>query len=176
HGVRRHGLEPVEAEIVRPALEQRGADGPADRLADERQVAMIELVLQRARAGGDDGTATAVQRGDQVREGFPGTGARFDHERAAVLERAGDRGGHRALPGARLEAREPLFQRAFGAEEMLEVLHPATIPRANGANAGRYAGVRGFFEGRTGTGRRAAAVTRRGLPRAPRPGPAARSG
>src|SRR3546814_10635727 len=47
-------LEPVAAQVVRAALEQRGLDADPQRVAHPRQVAGVELVLQRAGAGGDD--------------------------------------------------------------------------------------------------------------------------
>src|SRR3546814_6535881 len=48
-------LEPVAAQVVRAALEQRGLDADPQRVAHPRQVAVVELVLQRAGAGGYDG-------------------------------------------------------------------------------------------------------------------------
>src|SRR4029453_16496497 len=44
-------LQAMPAEIVRPSLEQRHPNRPAERGAYRGQVAMIELILQSARAG-----------------------------------------------------------------------------------------------------------------------------
>ena len=83
-------LEPVAAQIVRAALEQRDARRHADGAGDQRQVLVEELVLQRARAGGDEHALAREQRGHQIREGLAGAGARLDHERRTVFHRERD--------------------------------------------------------------------------------------
>jgi hypothetical protein len=44
----------MQAEVIGAALEERNARGASERLGDRRQVAVEELVLERARAGRDD--------------------------------------------------------------------------------------------------------------------------
>ena len=65
---------------------------------------MVELVLQRAGAGGDDGLQPRQQRRHQVGEGLAGAGAGFGEQHAALLERIGDRGRQVLLRGAWREA------------------------------------------------------------------------
>ena len=85
-------LHAVMAEVVGATLEQRRADRRAQRLANPRQVAVVQLVLQRARAGGHDHALPGKQRGHQVGVGLAGAGARLGDERGASLDRVGDRG------------------------------------------------------------------------------------
>src|SRR5690606_37038977 len=98
---------------------------------------VVELVLERTRARGDDRATAARERRDEVGERLARPGARFDHERLAGSQRLRDRLRHRALPGAGPEARQPARERAFRAEENLELLHLPnyTVPlrRARGA-------------------------------------------
>jgi len=67
----------VVAQVVRAPFQQRGFHPDAERIADAWQVAVVELVLQRARAGGNDGLLARQQRGHQIGEGLAGAGAGF---------------------------------------------------------------------------------------------------
>src|SRR3546814_1835636 len=79
-------LEAVAAQVVRAALEQRGLDADPQRVAHPRQVAVVELVLQRAGAGGDDGLQPRQQRRDEVGEGLAGAGAGLGQQHALPVE------------------------------------------------------------------------------------------
>ncbi len=70
-------LQMMVADIVRAALEQRERDRELQRIANERQVALEQLVLQRLGAGGDDHLAAVEQRGNEIREGLARAGAGF---------------------------------------------------------------------------------------------------
>jgi hypothetical protein len=96
-------FEAVLAQVVRAALEQCGLDRRAKRIAHAWQVAEIQLVLQRARAGGHDGLQAGQQRGHEVGVGLARAGAGFGEQRATRFERIGH--GHRQalLRGTRRE-------------------------------------------------------------------------
>ena len=116
-------LQPVGAQIVRAPLEQRDARRHADGAGDQRQVLVEQLVLQRARAGGDEHAPAGEQRGHEIGEGLAGAGARLDHERRAVFQRERHPAGHRQLRTARRETRQRARQRATRAENLVEWLH-----------------------------------------------------
>ena len=99
-------LEPVPAQIVVAAFEQRDARGPADDGAEQRQVAGEQLVLQRARAGRDDRAAARQQHGQQIRECLADPRAGLDGGVTTRVERSGDERGHLLLCGAIAEARQ----------------------------------------------------------------------
>ena len=104
-------LEMMVADVVRAALEQRERHRELQRVADERQVALEELVLQRLGAGGDDDLAAVEQRRDEIGEGLAGAGAGFGDQRAALRDGRGHRIGHRELLRAEAEARQRAGQR-----------------------------------------------------------------
>ncbi len=110
-------VEPVPTEVIGAALQQRDAHGSADRGTDRRQVAMKQLVLQRARAGGNDDLATGQQCGHEVRERLAGAGARLDHQLRAFLQRGGHVLRHLDLLRARGVARQRAGQRPVGAQD-----------------------------------------------------------
>ena len=113
-------LQAVGAQIVRAPLEQRDARRHADGARHQRQVLVEQLVLQRARAGGDEHALAGQQRRHQVGEGLAGAGAGLDHERRAVFERQRHAPGHRQLRTARREARQRTRQRAARSEYLVE--------------------------------------------------------
>ena len=95
-------FQPVQAQVAAAALEQRGAQRQAQRVAQVRQVAAKQLVLQRLGGGGDQHPLARQQRRHQVGEGLAHAGGSFHHQRAADLDAAGHGEGHGqlALPGA----------------------------------------------------------------------------
>ena len=111
-------LEPREAHVVPPALEQRerrrvlaGRERPRQR----GEVLADQLLLEIDRVGRDD-RALAVgarprERGHQVGERLPHAGARFEQRHAAVVVGVGDVRGHVALAGAVLERAQRLCGR-----------------------------------------------------------------
>ncbi len=111
-------LEPVQAQVVRAALQQRRADARAEDAAHLRQVAMEQLVLQRLGAGRDDHAPARRQRGHEIGEGLPGAGAGLGDEHLAVGDRLLDRHRHRLLRGARREAGHFPRERPLGAEQI----------------------------------------------------------
>ena len=63
-------FQSMPAQIVRASLEQRELRRQSQRLRQHRHVAAKQLVLQRARAGGDDDAAPRQQRRDQIGKGL----------------------------------------------------------------------------------------------------------
>ncbi len=54
-------VEALEAKIIRPPFEKRRGYGATDCLANQRKIAMIQLILQRFRAGRDNCFSPAQQ-------------------------------------------------------------------------------------------------------------------
>ena len=113
-------LEPVPAQIVVAALEQRDARGPSDDGAEQRQVAREQLVLERARTGRNDRAPAGQQHRQQIRERLADAGARLDGGMPAGIECLGDELGHLRLRRAIAEARQALGERTVGAEDVRE--------------------------------------------------------
>jgi hypothetical protein len=110
--------ELAPARIVGHALEHDGGERPGEDRAQQRDVVARDLVLQRAGAGRHDDALAGQQRGDEVRQGLAGPGAGLDDQGAFVVERAGDRGRHRALLGAILVVGDRLGEAAAGGQQV----------------------------------------------------------
>ncbi len=93
----RRAFEMVMADVVGAALEERERGRHAERGADQWQVPLEELVLQRLRAGREDDLAAVLERGDEIGEGLAGAGARFGDQRCTRANRACHCFGHREL-------------------------------------------------------------------------------
>jgi len=115
-----HLLQPVAAQIVRAALEQCDPRRDADGGGDQWQVFVEQLVLQGARARGDEHPLAGKQRGNQVSERLAGSRARLDHERRAVFQRQRDAAGHGQLRTARREIRQRAGQRPARSEYFVQ--------------------------------------------------------
>ncbi len=109
-------LQAVLAQVVGTALQQRTAQAHAQRRPHARQIAVVELVLQRAGAGGDDGLQPRQQRRHQIRIGLAGAGAGLGQQHVALLERLGDRRGQPQLRRPRHERIELARKRTAFAE------------------------------------------------------------
>src|SRR3546814_2584753 len=88
------------------AYEMRISDWSSDVCSSDLQVAVVELVLQRAGAGGDDGLQPRQQRRDEVGEGLAGAGAGLGQQHALPVERIGNGDGEVLLRRPRREARD----------------------------------------------------------------------
>ncbi len=120
----------MQAKVIGAAFQQGRRHRPADSLADQWQVAVIQLVLQRLGAGRNDGLAAANERRQQVRKGLARAGTRLDDELGVSVERVRHRLCHPRLSGARLKSGQQGLQGAVRAEEFCEILHKSgTIPR-----------------------------------------------
>ncbi len=101
----RHPLmEPVQAHVVRAALEHRelgaAAQQRVQRVHRAGQVPLHELPLEGERRGGDH-HAFAVREGrHQIAEGLAGAGARLHQQVGVVVHGLGDGFGHGDLSGA----------------------------------------------------------------------------
>ncbi|TLD45113.1 MAG: hypothetical protein FAZ92_02649 [Accumulibacter sp.] len=99
--------EMMVAEVVGAPLEQGHLDRQTERLADRRNVARKELVLQVSRPRGHDHLAAGKQRGNEVGIGLAGTGTGFGDEHAVARHGGGDAFGEfellrpRAITGNR---------------------------------------------------------------------------
>src|SRR6185295_195842 len=101
-------------------------------------------------------------RGDEVREGLAGAGARLGEHHAAALEDVRDGAGHLDLTGPRLEVRDRARERAVRREDAVDapsqgdgsrLVHcPTPVPL--------YAGYNGNFRHSASTSARTAARTR----------------
>jgi hypothetical protein len=114
-------LEVVMADVVRASLEQRDADRDGERVADQRQVALEELILQRLGAGRYDDLAAVEQRRNEIRERLAGAGARFRDQRQALSDRARDGLRHCELLWPEPETGQRARERAAVAEDRGEL-------------------------------------------------------
>ncbi|CPQ88699.1 Uncharacterised protein [Bordetella pertussis] len=118
-------VEVVVADIVAAPLEQRGRHRRGQRLPHLRQVAREQLVLQGARAGGNQHLAALREGGHQIGPGLADAGAGLGHQGGARRDGAvyGLRQLDLRLP--RPVARHGARQRAVVREEFrnVEVQH-----------------------------------------------------
>jgi hypothetical protein len=118
-------FQSVPAQIVGPSLEQGDLDRQSERLRQQRNVAAKQLVLQRARAGGDDHAAPRQQRRNQVSEGLARARARLDDQGLEPRQRRAHGLGHGGLLGAVRIARQGARQRSLEVEDIVVVaVHP----------------------------------------------------
>ena len=104
------------ADVVGAALEQRDRQRKTQRVADEREVALEELVLQRLRPRGNDHLAAVEEGGHEIREGLAGAGARLGDQRGARGDGVRNRLRHRELLRPEAKSRERARQRSAVAE------------------------------------------------------------
>ena len=116
--------------VVGAPLEQRRGHGNGQSGAHRRQIATVELVLQRLGAGRHDDLARRQKRGNEIREGLARAGPRFDREHAAGCQRLADPVGHELLLAARLESLDDARERAVRAEQPAVFAAPVHGPRA----------------------------------------------
>src|SRR5262245_12581797 len=91
----------MKAQVIRSSLHQRRAEWLAERLAQQRDVFEENLFLKVLRAGGNENTLAAQDRGHQIRERLPRACASFGNERPATFDDVGNLGGHGAPAPAR---------------------------------------------------------------------------
>jgi hypothetical protein len=144
-----HRREPVEAQVVPPALHAGGGERHAEGLAQERDVLEVDLLLQVLGAGGHDHAMAAQDGRGEIGQGLARAGARFGEEDAAPPEHPGDGRGHVALPGSGLELRNGPRQRAVVGEDPLDERVqtrrlPGLVRRRDGARRRPF----GFAQGR----------------------------
>ena len=116
-------LPASRAQIIRSALQHRDLDRGAERRLQRRQILAHELVLERQRVCAHDHALAAertADRGHEIRERLPHSGAGLREQRATIAERALDRAGERALLRAVLVSREPARERSIGREHAVD--------------------------------------------------------
>ena len=84
---------------------------------------MGELILQRFRGSGDDGSDAAHHRRHDVGKGFAGSGAGLDNQVPATSDCVGDQFGHFALSGAVLGAVDRCGDRVESCKDSIAVGH-----------------------------------------------------
>ena len=87
----------LSTQVVVATLQQRDARDASQHAREQRHIAREQLVLQRARARGNDHLAAGEQRGNQVGERLARTRAGFHEQTSAALEGRGDPRGHPSL-------------------------------------------------------------------------------
>src|SRR5690606_36466941 len=120
----------------RAAFQERDAYRPTQGSCDSRQVAVVELILQRSCTRRYDHTASRVQRRRKVSERLPRAGFRFYDQPASCLQRAMDELRHRDLIGARREAGQRARKGAFGTEDVLVHHWKMALKRASATPPG----------------------------------------
>ena len=123
------GGEAFEAEVVSPSFQQRRLNRPPDCLANQRQIAMIKLVLQGLGTCADDGLSTTHECRNEVRKGLAGTSASLDNQFVAIRDSLGHSFRHPALPGSRRKAGQEVFKWALVAEEVSQRFHGEKVTR-----------------------------------------------
>lgn len=96
-------VEPVQTEVVRPALQHRELGPPAQQrmqgLDRAREVPLHELALEGQRRRGHHDPLAVGQRRHQVAEGLARAGTGLDEEMGVVVDGLGDGLGHGDLAG-----------------------------------------------------------------------------
>src|SRR5579859_5172757 len=122
----------MPAEIVGAAFEQGNLHRQPQRFGEERDIAVKQLILQSASAGGDDHTAPREQCRNQVAEGLARARAGFHDQGLETRQRETDGLRHRGLLGAMRVARQGARQGPLEVEYVVIVaVHspPLRIPR-----------------------------------------------
>ena len=104
----RLGAEPLpaaQAEVVAAALQDGARKGVLEDVPHQGNVVFHQLLLEGARAGGDDGLPAGEDRGDEVRQRLSDPGGRLGDQHARRFERLRPRERHPELPRPRLEPR-----------------------------------------------------------------------
>jgi len=111
--------EPIVAQVVASALQQRDACRAAECRAHERQILGEQLILERARAGGDEHTRAREQRRYQIGKGLARASAGLDDQRFARRQRVAHALRHVQLFASHLEIGERPRERAVLTEYVL---------------------------------------------------------
>ena len=125
-------LGPAEGDVVAPALDEHGTELDGQHRLQERHILVDDLLLERDGVRGDDDPAFLVfvflklgdvlDRRQQIAEGFAHSGACFNDELVALLQRVGDGSDHLLLLGALLEVvAHSVGDRSIGAKDVREV-------------------------------------------------------
>ncbi len=83
-------IEAIPAKIIGATFEQRGFQARTQSVAHARQIAMVELILQGAGAGGHDGALAREQCRHKVGVGLAGASAGLGDQFALGLDGFGD--------------------------------------------------------------------------------------
>src|SRR2546423_2070781 len=108
------------ADIVRAPLEDRDRDWNPKRVAQQRDIALVELILERLGARRNDHLAAIEQCRNEISKRFPGARAGFGDELAPRLDGPCDGLGHCELLPAEAEAGQRSRQNAAVAKDRFE--------------------------------------------------------
>jgi len=134
--IAQEAIEAEQAEVVLAAF-QEGDLRVDPEGAQQGNVLVRELLLQRLRGRGDHHLEAAAGRRKQVRERLAGARARLDQKRPAVRERVLHPRRHRQLRGARLVTGQHPGERAARPEHLAQGIgHATVLPREQGQRHG----------------------------------------
>jgi len=111
------------AQIIGAPLEQRRSERTPERAGQQWDIARVQLVLQRARAGGDQHPQPRAQRGHQISKRLAGAGAGFHQQVLALRHGLRNPLGHATLCRTRHEAFEGARQHPARSEHFLHRAH-----------------------------------------------------
>ena len=110
----------LPADVVAAALHVADLQFLVEVLLEEGDVLEEELFLKVFGAGGDDDAASGKDGGDEVCEGFAGTGTGLDNEVAVFSEGGFDGFGHLELAGAELVVGVPFREESATGEKLAD--------------------------------------------------------
>ena len=111
----------MPAKIIGAALEQRDLRRQSQGSRQQRDIAAKQLILQGARARGDDHATPRQKRRDQIGKGLTRPRAGFDDQGFQTRQREAHGRCHRGLFGAIRIARQSPRQRTLEAENIFVV-------------------------------------------------------
>ena len=109
-------LPAAQAEIVAAAFENGARKGVLEDFTNQRDVVIHQLLLEGARAGGDDRLSVGEDRGDEIGERLADPGGCLGDQHAWGFERLRPRERHPELSRPRLEPRHRRCDRTAGGE------------------------------------------------------------
>ncbi len=119
--VLQRALHAVDAKVIGAPLQQGDLDRAGHSLAQPRQIAQEQLVLQVAGPGRDDHLLAGQQCRHQVREGLAGAGAGLGDQTPTLSHDCGDRLGHVELLRAMRKPVEGSCEQTVRAQDIEQV-------------------------------------------------------
>jgi hypothetical protein len=113
----RRSLQMVMTDVVGAALQQRDGHGNLQCVPHQRQIALVQLVLQRLGAGGYDDLAAIQQRRDEIGKRLAGSRAGFGYQLPAHGDGARDGLRHLELLRPEMKSRQFARERSAFAED-----------------------------------------------------------
>src|SRR5215472_436496 len=124
----------VLADVVGAPFEKRHREGQLQGVANERQIALVDLILQRLRPGGDDHLAAGEQGWYEIGKGLPRARAGFREQLAALSDGLRDSLCHRELLVTEAVRGKLASERSLRGENAFELSGHAAIHDHSGAD------------------------------------------